>query len=73
MLRNTVKTSCKTCRSKTYRCEKGGVNLIDKDCKSCKQVSELLVDSSTVIFAKESGSRIMCNNNHIVFNGLDVE
>ena len=72
MLWSTIKTSCKTYRSKTYN-KKGGVSLIDKDCKSCKQVSTLLVDSSTVIFAKENGRRIMCNNNHIVFNGLDVE
>ena len=56
---------------KKYKSKKGGVSLIDKDCKSCKQVSELLVDSSTVIFAKENGRRIMCNNNHIVFNGLE--
>ena len=46
--------------------------MIDKDCKSCEKISELLVDSSTVIFAKENGRRIMCNNNHIVFNGLEV-
>jgi hypothetical protein len=45
--------------------------MIDKDCKSCKEVSELLVDSSTVIFAKETGRRIMCKNNHIVYNGLE--
>ena len=66
MLWNTIKT-----QGKEYESRKGGVSLIDKDCKSCKQVSELLVDSSTVIFAKENGRRIMCNNNHIVFNGLE--
>ena len=67
MLWNEIATQSKICRSK----KNGGVSLIDKDCKSCKQVSELLVDSSTVIFAKENGRRIMCNNNHIVFNGLE--
>ena len=67
MLWNTIKA-----QGKKYESKKGGVSLIDKDCKSCKQVSELLVDSSTVIFAKENGKRIMCDNNHIVFNGLEV-
>ena len=66
MLWNTIKA-----QGEKYESKKGGVSLIDKDCKSCKQVSELLVDSSTVIFAKENGRRIMCNNNHIVFNGLE--
>ena len=46
--------------------------MIAKDCESCKEISELLVDSSTVIFAKETGRRIMCDNNHIVYNGLEV-
>jgi hypothetical protein len=45
--------------------------MINEDCKSCKEVSELLVNSSTVIFARETGRRIMCKNNHIVFNGLE--
>ena len=67
MLWNEIATQRKVCRCK----RKGGVSLIDKDCKSCKQMSELLVDSSIVIFAKENGRRIMCNNNHIVFNGLE--
>jgi len=66
VLWNTIKA-----QGKKYEGRKGGVSLIGKDCKSCKQVSELLVDSSTVIFAKETGRRIMCNNNHIVFNGLE--
>lgn len=67
MLSRTITTS-----SKIYWCKrKGVVSMIDKDCKSCKEVSELLVDSSTVIFAKETGRRIMCKNNHIVYNGLE--
>ena len=66
MLWNTIKA-----QGEKYESKKGGVSLIDKDCKSCKQVSELLVDSSTVIFAKETGRRIMCKNNHIVYNGLE--
>ena len=41
-----------------------------KDCISCKEISELLVNSSTVIYAKQRGSRIMCTNNHIVFDGM---
>ena len=39
------------------------------DCKSCKEISELLVNSSTVIYARENNSRILCRKNHIVFDG----
>ena len=66
MLWNTIKA-----QGKEYESRKGGVSMINEDCKSCKEVSELLVDSSTVIFARETGRRIMCKNNHIVFNGLE--
>jgi len=45
--------------------------MINEDCRSCKEISELLVNSSTVLFAKETGRRIMCRNNHIVYNGLE--
>ena len=45
--------------------------MIRKDCKSCSSISELLVDSSTLIFAKESSKRIMCDNNHIIYNPME--
>jgi hypothetical protein len=38
-------------------------------CRSCDEISELLVNSSTIIYAKEHKSRILCSNNHIVFDG----
>lgn len=67
MLSFEIKTQGKICRSK----RKGGVSMINEDCRSCKEISELLVNSSTVLFAKETGRRIMCRNNHIVYNGLE--
>ena len=41
-----------------------------ENCTSCKKISELLVNSSTIIYAKEHNSRIMCTNNHMVFDGM---
>ena len=38
-------------------------------CSSCKVVSDLLVNSSTVIFAQENNSKILCRKNHVVFDG----
>jgi len=40
------------------------------NCDSCKNISKLLDNSSTVIFAKENGSKILCKNNHIIYDGL---
>ena len=42
---------------------------MDTNCKSCKDVAGLLVNSSTVIYARENNSRILCTKNHIVFDG----
>lgn len=42
---------------------------MDENCESCKDVAELLVNSSTVIYARENNSRILCTKNHIVFDG----
>ena len=30
-------------------------------------VSKLLVNSSTILYARENNSKILCKNNHIVF------
>ena len=45
--------------------------MIRKDCNSCSSISELLVNSSTLIFAKENNSRVMCDNNHIIYNPME--
>ena len=45
--------------------------MIRKYCSSCKNVSELITDSSVLLFAKESNYRIMCNDNHIVYNPME--
>jgi hypothetical protein len=45
--------------------------MIREDCSSCKNVSELIHNSSTLIFAKENNYRIMCDEKHIVYNPME--
>lgn len=42
---------------------------MDENCKSCREVAGLLVNSSTVIYARENNSKILCRKNHVVFDG----
>jgi len=59
---------CEECYSQKQLCEDCESN----DCISCKNMKKLLVNSSTILYAKENKKRIVCNNGHTIYNGTEA-
>jgi hypothetical protein len=38
-------------------------------CKSCENISALLIGSDIPNYAREIKSKVLCKNNHVVFDG----
>lgn len=54
---------CDECYSQKQLCE----DCESKDCHSCKNMKELLFNSSIIAYATENNKRIVCNNGHTIF------
>jgi len=55
--------------------------MMNRECKSCIEIHDLiyirdgqnLYHTSIIDHANETGGRIVCKNQHIVYNGMDIK
>ena len=54
---------CDECYSQKQLCE----DCESKDCPSCKNLKNLLFNTSIIAYALDDNKSIMCNNGHMIF------